>query len=168
MINSARSKPNLQKADSNLDLDLKNSLINLITIDQKLFKNHLMYVSAQFSSYLLAQNTGFNLKRNTRSMPMKYESINSLNLNFPLVPDNHNYSKIFECLNITALIDMFYGILLEERILLITDCIGEMTVAIEALFELVFPFNPIDYRIISSLPEDMHMLLGLPCPFVTI
>jgi hypothetical protein len=168
MVDSERSKSKMYKIDPSIALDLKNSLINLVTIDHKLFRNQLMYISAQFSSYLLAQSTGYNFKRNTRSMPMKYESINSLNLNFPLVPDNHNYSKIFECLHPTALIDIFYGILLEERMLLITDCIGQITVAIEALFELVFPFNPIDYRIISSLPEDMHLLLGLPCPFVTI
>lgn len=66
------------------------------------------------------------------------------------------------------IIDIFYGILLEERILLVAKDIEKMTQAIEALFELVFPFSPLNYRVISNLPADMHVFLGLPCPFVIL
>jgi len=44
--------------------------------------------------------------------------------------------------------------------------VEKLTVAIEAIFELMFPFSPMNYRVISNLPVDMHVFLGLPCPFV--
>lgn len=47
------------------------ALINLLTVTEKNFKNQLLYVSSQLSSYLDESNIIDSFKRNTRSMPMK-------------------------------------------------------------------------------------------------
>ena len=69
---------------------------------------------------------------------------------------------IFELIPIKVIVDIYYGVLLEERILLISEKVDILTVAIEAIFELLFPFSPINYRVISKIPADMHFFLGLP------
>jgi len=145
---------------------IRNSLINLIMFDQKPLDSQLLYISSSLASYLNENVKETSPKRNIRSMPMKYESLQHLNLNYPLVPDNHNYLEIFDFLSLGAIVDMFYGILLEERILVITDQADRFSKIVETIFELVFPFSPISYKTVSYLPEDMEELLGLPWPFV--
>lgn len=159
-----------KSTQSNVDFQFNErptqALINFIRVGSGHFEDQMLYVSSQLSSYLDEVNLIDSFKKNTRSMPMKCESLKSLNLNFPLVPDNHDYGLIFELIPVERIIDVFYGIMLEERILLVTKNISKMTKAIEGLFELVFPFSPLNYRVISNLPGDMHFFLNLPCPFV--
>lgn len=167
LIKLLKSKSSWKPSDNPDDAGSGNALLNFVTLDHKMFKDQLFYVSSNLSSYLTDSITKHNgYERNTRSMPMKWESLQNLNLNFPLIPDNHNYYKIFDFLTPNVIIHFFYGILLEERILLISENVAKITAVIEAMFELIFPFNPINYRTISILPESMLDFLGLPWPFV--
>lgn len=167
LVKLLKSKSSCKPSDQPDDAGSGSALINFVTLDHKMFKDQLYYVSSNLSSYLTdsaSRQSGY--ERNTRSMPMKWESLQNLNLNFPLIPDNHNYYKIFDLLSPDLIIHFFYGILLEERILVISENVAKFTAVIEAMFELIFPFNPINYRTISILPESMIDFLGLPCPFV--
>lgn len=113
------------------EMQIRSSLINLLTNDID-FQTSLLYVSSDFTSSIedsLKRSNAFN--RNFRSMPMKYESLQNLNLNFPLVPDNHNYKIMFETFSIEMIMHLFYGVLLEERILVVTEHTHRLSAVIE-------------------------------------
>lgn len=145
---------------------LNSSMINLITMAHRPFRDQLLYISSNFTSYLINTPVRTGSFQNTRSMPMKYESLSSLNLNYPLIPDNHNYYRIFEILQPKHILDIFMGILMEERILVILEEVDEFSLVLEALFELLFPLNPVSYMTIPSLGEGMEVFLGSPCTFI--
>jgi hypothetical protein len=122
----------LKKPEIDLpEMQIRSSLINLLTNDIN-FQTSLLYVSSDFTSSIENSLKSSNsYTRNIRSMPMKYESLQNLNLNFPLVPDNHNYKIMFETFSVEVILHLFYGVLLEERILLVTDHVHKLSAIIE-------------------------------------
>jgi hypothetical protein len=72
LVKLLKSKSSCKPSDQPDDAGSGSALINFVTLDHKMFKDQLYYVSSNLSSYLTdsaSRQSGF--ERNTRSMPMK-------------------------------------------------------------------------------------------------
>ena len=151
--------------DINKDISGK-SFINLVTIDGKPFKEQLLRISSNSFVNMDSSHELLEEKRNIKSMPMRIDSFQNIDLNYPLIPDNNDYSKILTYFSSSTIIDIFNGILLEEKILIVTDLIENFASIVESFNELLFPFNPNNYFTISFITEDMIDFLYAPVPYI--
>lgn len=128
MLKLIKAKSSNDNKEDIAPVSLENSLINLITQKYKPFKDQLLYVRSVVSndnSSEVASLGKTTAPRNFRSMPMKYDTFHSLNLNLPLIPDNHNHIELLE-FSTSIIIDIFYGIMLEERILIVSENLDKL------------------------------------------
>lgn len=154
-----------EKNDLNKDASNR-SLINLVIIEGRPFREQLLYFSTSSLLNINSPSDAILEKRNIRSMPMKNDTLENINLNFPLVPDNIDYSRILNNFSIPNIIDIFNGILLEEKILIVTDYLESFASIVESFNELLFPFNPNNYFTISFITDDMIDFLYAPVPYI--
>lgn len=80
--------------------------------------------------------------------------------------DNTDMYSILSMVEIKHIIDLFYAILLEEKIVILCDDLRMPTLIAEALFSLLYPFKPMNYTIISIIAENMIDYLDAPIPYV--
>ena len=154
-----------EKNDLNKDASNR-SLINLVIIEGRPFREQLLYFSTSSLLNINSPSDAILEKRNIRSMPMKNDTLENINLNFPLVPDNIDYSRILNNFSIPNIVDIFNGILLEEKILIVTDYLESFASIVESFNELLFPFNPNNYFTISFITDDMIDFLYAPVPYI--
>ena len=95
----------------------------------------------------------------------KEERLNSIS--YPLYPDQINHTVIiYKYLPQNCLITLFFTILLQLKIVIITEKVGRVALIIESLFKLVYPFDTSWYTTMGDVRSGLTELAGAPFPII--
>ena len=82
----------------------------------------------------------------------------------PLV-DKDEIENLFKCLNVDSILEIFSAILLERKILFISQHKALLTQVINCFVSFIFPFQW-KHSLIPILPSSMIDILDAPFPFI--
>jgi len=76
-------------------------------------------------------------------MPIETKESKLKSISFPLYPDHINHAEVvLDYLPRSCLTNLFYALLLQMKIIIITEDVGQVALIIESLFKLIYPFDP--------------------------
>ena len=141
-------------SDNPFDNEEKKGIILMLVRDYQLkFKN---------------DNPGESWKRkNCNSMPIDSQESRFHSISYPIYPDNINYASIIiREITWKILINLYFAILWQEKIIIITDMYERVSLIIEAIFKLMYPLDTSIYTTIGFISEDMADFIQAPLPFI--
>ena len=105
--------------------------------------------------------------KNYSSMPIETKEHKLDNISYPIYPDGINYaSVIFNEISTEMMIVLFYSLLWEEKIIIVTERYEIISLLVEAIIQLAFPFDLSTYTIIGFIDEEMIDYIHAPLPYV--
>lgn len=100
-------------------------------------------------------------------MPIETKEACLNDISYPLYPDNMNYaSVIFSEISIDLLITMYFAVLLQSKIVIVTKKIDKVALIIECVFKLLYPLDTSIYTTIGFISEGMQDFIGAPVPVI--
>lgn len=90
-----------------------------------------------------------------------------MSISYPLYPDNINYAAvIFNEVSWKILITLYFTILWQEKIIIITSKFEKVSLIVETLFKLMYPLDTSIYKMISFISEEMVDFIQAPFPYI--
>ena len=104
---------------------------------------------------------------NCNSMPLETTETRLTNISYPLYPDNMNYaSVILRDLSKNLLISLYFAILLQQKVMIVTSRVERVSLLIECIFKLLYPLDTSMYTTIGFISEGMMEFAGAPVPVI--
>ena len=106
-------------------------------------------------------------RKNWNSMPIDSQESRFYNISYPIYPDNINYATIIlKEITWKILINLYFAILWQEKIIIITNMYERVSLIVEAIFRLMYPLDTSIYTTIGYISEDMADFIQAPLPFI--
>lgn len=106
-------------------------------------------------------------RKNWNSMPIDSKEYRLNNISYPLYPDGMNHALvIFKYASIQWFISLYFAVVLQQKIIIITKDVGRVTLILESVFKLVYPFDTSIYTTVSNVTEDMLEIVEAPFPVI--
>ncbi|CAI2360587.1 unnamed protein product [Moneuplotes crassus] len=106
-------------------------------------------------------------RSNCSSMPIESKESRLKSISFPLYPDNINHTIIvYNYVPRNCLVNLFFALLLQTKIIIVTEKVGRAALIIESLFKLIYPFDSSCYTTIGDVQEGLAELAGAPFPVI--
>ena len=105
--------------------------------------------------------------KNYASMPIETKEHKFNDISYPIYPDGINYaSVIFNEITIEMMIVLFFSLMWEEKIIIVTERYEIISLLVEAIIKLSFPLDLSTYTIIGFIDEEMIDYIHAPLPYV--
>ena len=104
---------------------------------------------------------------NCNSMPIDSSETRFSSVSYSLYPDNINYASIImNEITWKMMINLYFAILCQEKIIIVTNFYERTSLIIEAIFKLMHPLDTIMYTTIGFISEDMVDFIHAPLPYI--
>lgn len=88
-------------------------------------------------------------------------------ISYPLYPDHINHTVVvYQYLPQNCLITIFFSILLQMKIVIVTERVGRVALIIESIFKLVYPYDTSSYTTVGDVRSGLSELAGAPFPVI--
>jgi thiol-disulfide isomerase/thioredoxin len=106
-------------------------------------------------------------RKNCNSMPLETNETRLNSISYPLYPDNMNHALvIFKELSMDMLVALYFSILCQQKIVIISSKVEKVSLIIESIFKLVYPLDTSIYTTIGFIAEGMMEFACAPIPVI--
>ena len=101
------------------------------------------------------------------SMPVESNGSKLKQISYPIYPDGINYaSVIFGHISIKTLLNLYYAMLLGEKVIIITEKSEIMALLVETIIKLMYPLDMSSYLVLGFICEEMLDYIHAPIPYI--
>jgi hypothetical protein len=100
-------------------------------------------------------------------MPIDIKELRLNSISYPLYPDSMNHALvIFKYIHIDCFISLYFAVLLQQKVIIVTKDVGRVTLILESIFKLMYPFDTSIYTTVSNVTKDMLEIAEAPFPVI--
>lgn len=136
-----------------------------------ILKSKTLQTKSPSSEKLLSSNTipeFYDIENNNKNVFMNVDTPSSKVLKRPLEPrmDEYNLSVLLDCLGPGLIVKVFGSLLLERKVVFISDSLSQLSSCMEALQSILYPFVW-QQPLISTIPAELRKdILEAPLPIL--